>query len=213
MFRRYWRDPHFWRWLWHDRVSVELKALAAVVAAVLVLGVGWFTADRLASARAEPAPPAFVTTVEKIVTLHSAGRAFRKLVPEVRRTIVTRTTTSTSVETVRGGVRTVRGKSVVVRVPGAPGKVTTVAGPTKTVVTSKLVPTTDVQTHTSTLTQVQTQTQVQTRTSTVATTVTRTITQPVTTTQVVTVTQTVTQTTTTPPVTVTVTQPILTVNL
>ncbi len=156
-----------------------------------------------------------------MVTLHSAGRVFRKLVPEVRRVVVTRTTTRTSIETVQGRVRTIRGKRVVVSVPGAPGEVTTIAGPTKTVVTSKLVPTTDVRTQTSTLTRVRTETQVQTdpstvtstATSTVARTVTntvsttRTVTQPVTvtTTQVVTV----TQTTTVPPVTVTVTQPIL----
>jgi hypothetical protein len=220
MFRRYWRDPHFWRWLWHDRVSFELKALTTAVAAALILGIGWFAADRLSSASAETTSPGAVgfVTVQKVITVHSAGgRVFRKLVPEVHRVVVTRTTIRTSVETVQGGVRTIRGKQIVVSVPGAPGKVTTIAGPTKTVVTAKLVPTTDVQTQTSTLTRVRTETQVQTNSSTVTSTVartvtntvstTRTVTQPVTvtTTQVVTV----TQTTTVPPVTVTVTQPIL----
>jgi hypothetical protein len=219
MFRRHWRDPHFWRWLLHNRVSLELKVLTSVVAAALILGIGWFAADRLSNASAEttsPGEPAFVTTVEKVVTVTSGGRILRKLVPEVRRIVVTRTTTRTSVETVQGRVRTIRGKRVVVSVPGVPGKVTTVAGPTKTVVTSKLVPTTNVETQTSTLTQVRTETQVVTHPSTVVSTATRTVTgtvmttrtvtQPVTvtTTQVVTVTQ-----TTTVPVTVTVTQPIL----
>jgi hypothetical protein len=228
MFRRYWRNPHFWRWFWHDRVSLELKALTGVVAAVLVLAVGWFVADRLSNASAETssaADPGFIT-VQKVVTLHSAGRVIRKLVPEVQRVVVTRIATRTSVETVQGGVRTIPGKRVVVRVPGTPGKVTTVAGPaktvtTKTVVTSKAGTTTNVETRTSTLTRVRTETQVVTDPSTVTSTVartvtntvptTRTVTQPltVTTTQVVTV----TQTTTAPPVTVTVTQPIITVKL
>ena len=225
MFRRYWRDPQFWRWLWHDRVSFEVKALTSVVAAVLILGIGWFAAERLSNADAEttsPGEPTLVTTVDKVVTVHSAGRVFRKLVPEVRRIVVTRTTVRTSVETVQGRVRTIRGQRVVVSVPGGVVKVTTeevttVPGPTKTVVTSKLVPTTNVETQTSTLTRVRTETQVVTNQSTVTSTVartvtgtvtsTRTVTQPVTvtTTQVVTV----TQTTTVPPVTVTVTQPIL----
>jgi hypothetical protein len=228
MFRRYWRNPHFWRWFWHDRVSLELKALTGVVAAVLILAVGWFAADRLSSASAETTSagdPAFIT-VQKVVTLHSAGRVIRKLVPEVQRVVVTRTTMRTSVETVQGGVRTMQGKRVVVRIPGTAGKLTTVVGPTKTVttktvVTSKGGVTTDVQTRTSTLTRIRTETQVVTNPSTVTSTVartvtntvptTRTVTQPVTvtTTQVVTV----TQTTTSPPVTVTVTQPILTLTL
>ena len=110
MFRRYWRDPHFWRWLWHDRVSVELKAVTGVVAAVLILAIGWFAADRLSNASATPTPaadPVFIT-VQKVVTVRSSGRVFRKLVPEVRRLVVTRTATKTSVDTVQGSVRTIQ---------------------------------------------------------------------------------------------------------
>jgi hypothetical protein len=229
MLRKHWRDPQFWRWLWRDRASPEVKAGICVVVAVLILGGGWFAAERLAGASAATSagqvkfvPELEATTVEKMVTVRSNGRVIRKLVPEVRKTVVLETTTSvrTDVVTLAGGVRTVQ-SSRTVDVPVVTKKVITAAGRTATIVTTKLVPTietkTSTETRTSTVVQSRTQTQVETqpitvtRTQTTSVTTTRTVTQPVTTTQVVTV----TQTTTAPPVTdtVTVTVPFLTVTL
>lgn len=209
MFRRHWREPHFWRWFWHDRVSFEMKAVVGAVVAALMLGGGWLAADRLARASADAGATGaltFETTVQKFVTVREKGRVIRKSVPVVKQILVGATTAfRTHVITVQGGVRTVRSK-VVVHVPVVSKKVVTVNGKTKTVVTTavttRLVPTTNIETTTNTLTQVRTQTQIQTQAQTVTTT--RTVTQPVTTTQTTTVPVTVT---------VTVTQPILTVTL
>src|SRR5471032_555517 len=77
MLRRYWRDPHFWRWLWRDRASPEVKAVICVLVAALVLGGGWFAADRLAGANAASTSAGQVTlatTVERVVTVHRNGR-------------------------------------------------------------------------------------------------------------------------------------------
>jgi hypothetical protein len=210
-----------------------VKALVGAVVIVLMLGGGWFAADRLSTASAGVTQSGgvltFETTVQKVVTLREKGKIVRKLVPVVRKVFVKRrtafkTTTDvqTSVVTLNGGVRTVRTK-VVVHVPVVSRKVITVNGKTKTIVTTRLVPTTNIETQTSTLTrtqtqtqtqvqvQVQTQTQTQTQTNNVTTTKTVVTTQPVTVVQPVTTTRTVTnvQTVTvtqTVPVTVTETQ-------
>ncbi len=235
MFRKHWRSSRYWRWLWHDQVPSEVKGLIGAVVIVLMLGGGWFAADRLSTASAGTTQSGgvltFETTVQKVVTLREKGKIVRKLVPVVRKVFVKRrtafkTTTDvqTSVVTLNGGVRTVRTK-VVVHVPVVSRKVITVNGQTKTVITTRLVPTTNIETQTSTLTrtqtqtqtqtqvqtQVQTQTQTQTQTNNVTTTKTVVTTQPVTVVQPVTTTRTVTSvqtvtTTQTVPVTVTVTQ-------
>ena len=233
MFRKHWRSSRYWRWVWTDRVPPEVKALVGVVVIALMLGGGWFAADRLSTASAGTTQSGgvltFETTVQKVVTVREKGKIVRKLVPVVRKVFVKRrtafkTTTDvrTNVVTLNGGVRTVRTK-VVVHVPVVSKKVVTVDGKTKTIVTTRLVPTTNIETQTSTLTrtqtqtqtqvqtQVQTQTQTQTQTNNVTTTKTVVTTQPVTIVQTVTTTRTVTNTQTltttqTLPVTVTVTQ-------
>lgn len=231
MFRKHWRSTRYWRWLWHDQLPTEVKGLIGAVVIVLMLGGGWFAADRLSTASAGVTQSGgvltFETTVQKVVTLREKGKIVRKLVPVVRKVFVKRrtafkTTTDvqTSVVTVSGGVRTVRTR-VVVHVPVVSRKVVTVNGQTKTVITTRLVPTTNIETQTSTLTrtqtqtqtqvQVQVQTQTQTQTNNVTTTKTVVTTQPVTVVQPVTTTRTVTSiqtvtTTQTVPVTVTVTQ-------
>jgi hypothetical protein len=222
MIRRYWHDVDFWRWFWHERVRGEVKAMLAAVVLAGLLGGGWIAADRLTSASAARVTGTggyftFETTVERLVTVRQSGRVVRKLVPVVRKVFLkprtsfeTTTDVRTNVVTLAGGVRTVRNR-VVVHVPVVSTKVITVNGRTKTLVTTRLLPTTAIQTQTTTLTRVQTQvqvqvatqTQTQSQTQTNTVTTTQTVTQPVTTKH--TVTQTVTVTTTltaTVPVTV-----------
>ena len=208
MSRRNWRKPTYWRWFWHERVSVEVKALGGVVLLALMLGGGWVAADRLSTAGAGVDARAFTveTTVQKIITVREKGKLVRKLVPVVKKVylrprtaFLTQTAVRTNVVTVSGGVRTVRSR-VVVHVPVVSKKVITVNGKTKTLVTTRLLRTTAVETQMHTLTQVQTQVQtetqtqvqVQVQTQTVVSTATRTVTQPVTTTVPVTVTETAT---------------------
>ena len=233
MDRRRATRPAYWRWYWHERVSVEVKALLGVALLALMLGGGWIAADRLSTAGASVSGAEALTietTVQKVVTVREKGKLVVKRVPVVKKVFLrprtafeTLTDVRTNVVTVAGGVRTVRTK-VVVHVPVVSKKVVTVNGTTKTVVTTRLMPTTTVETQTRTQTQVQTQTQTQvqvqtqvqtqTQTQTSVSTTTRTVTQPattrtVTTTETVTVPVTVTETATVP-VTVTVTAPVTT---
>jgi hypothetical protein len=239
MFRRHWREGDFWRWFWRERMRGEVKVLIGAIVLALMLGGGWAAADRLSKASAGTTAASggyftFETTVDRLVTVRESGRIVRKLVPVVKKVFLkpktsfkTTTSVQTHVVTQAGGVRTVRTK-VVVHVPVISTKLVTVNGKTKTLVTTRLIPTTAIQTQTNTLTRVQTQTQTQvqmqtqTQTSTVTTTktttatntvtntvtTTHTVTQPVTTTKTVTTTQTVPVTVTVNlPVTVTVTSP------
>ena len=223
--RKHWREPEFWRWWWHARIRFEVKAVGTVVVLALMLGGGWIAADRLSSASASgAAPPGFTfeTTVEKVVTVREKGKLVRKLVPVVRKVFVKRKTqfktltdVTTRVVKTPGGVRIVR-RRVVKLVPVVKRKVVTVDGKTKTLVTTQLVPTTNVQTQTlmqtqtqtqtQTLIDVRTQTQTQTQTETNTVTTVQTVTQPITETVTTTITQdpvTVTTTVTQAPVTVT----------
>ena len=223
MIRKHWRELEFWRWWWHDKIRFEVKAVATVIVLALMLGGGWIAADRLSSASASgAASPGFTfeTTVEKVVTVREKGKLVRKLVPVVRKVFVKRQTrfkTLTDVTTdlvkTPGGVKIVR-RRVVKLVPVVTRKVVTVNGKTKTLVTTQLVPTTNVQTQTLTQTQTQTktqtdvrtQTQTQTETDTATVTNVQTVTQPITETVTTTITQdpvTVTTTITQDPVTVT----------
>jgi hypothetical protein len=208
MVRGKWRRPDYWRWLWHERVSFEVKALLGVALLALMLGGGWVAADRLSTAGASTSVPdtlTFETTVQKVVTVREKGKLVEKLVPVVKKVYVrprtafqTLTDVRTNVVTVSGGVQTVRTK-VLVHVPVVSKKVVTVDGKTKTVVTTRLRPTqVQTQMQTQVQVQVQVQTQVQTQTETDVSTTTRTVTQPVTTTRTETV-----VTTATVPVTVT----------
>ena len=216
MMRRHWRELGFWRWWWHEPSRFEVKAVVTVVVLALMLGGGWVVADRLSTASASGASSpgfTFETTVEKVVTVREKGKLVRKLVPVVRKVFVKRKTqfktltdVTTRVVKTPGGVRIVRHK-VVKLVPVVKRKVVTVDGKTKTLVTTRLMPTTNIQTQTQTLVQTQTQTQVQVDVRTQTQTQTQTETNTVTTVQTVTqpVTQTVTTTVTQEPVTVTTT--------
>jgi hypothetical protein len=218
MIRKHWRELEFWRWWWHDTIRFEVKAVATVIVLALMLGGGWIAADRLSSASASGASSpgfTFETTVEKVVTVREKGRLVRKLVPVVRKVFVKRQTrfktlTDVTTDLVRtpGGVRIVRHR-VVKLVPVVTKKVVTVNGKTKTLVTTQLVPTTNVQTQTLTQTQTQTQTQTDVRTQTQTQTQTDTVTNEQTVTQPVT--ETVTTTITPVTVTTTVTQAPVTV--
>src|SRR5690349_4504831 len=118
MFRSNWRDPRFWRWWWHERVTLESRIAVYVFLFALLLGSGLFAADRLATAGAETVPsgPILIeTTVEKAITIHERGKVIRKLVPVVRRirvksrpVVETRTTFSLRTVTTPGGVRVVQ---------------------------------------------------------------------------------------------------------
>jgi hypothetical protein len=222
--RRHWREGDFWRWLWRERMRGELKVLIAAIVLALMLGGGWAAADRLSSASAGVGASSggyftFETTVDRVVTVRESGRIVRKLVPVVKKVFLkpktsfkTTTAVQTHVVTQAGVVRTVRNK-VVVHVPVVSTKVVTVNGKTKTLVTTRLIPTTAIETQTNTLTRVQTQVQVQTQlqTQTQTQTTTNTVTTTKTSTQTNTVTNTVTTTkTVTQPVTVTSTKTVTT---
>jgi hypothetical protein len=228
MWRKHWREPDFWRWYWQTRVRFEAKALLSLVLLAAILGGGWVAADRLSSAGAATSQTqtfSYETTIQKVVTVREKGKLVRKVVPVVQRLFLTTTALRTNVVTVAGGVETVKNQ-VVVSVPVVSTKVISTNGKSRTVVTTRLVPTTTVLTQTFTQTQVktqvetdvqtrtqlqtqtqtniQTETQTNTQTQTSTVTTTRTVTQPVTSTR--TVTRTVVATTTaTVPTTVTAT--------
>ena len=141
MFRANWRDPRFWRWWWHERVTFESRIAFYVFLFALLLGSGLFAAERLASAGAEVAPstPILIeTTVEKAVTIHERGKVIRKLVPVVRRirvksppVVETRTALDLRTITTPGGVRIVQRVTTVkhvTTVPRVEKHVVTVAG-------------------------------------------------------------------------------------
>ena len=193
MFRRHWREGEYWLWLWRERMRGEVKVLIAAIVLALMLGGGWAAADRLSSASAGVTAASgggyytFSTTVERLVTVRESGRIVRKLVPVVKKVFVrpktsfeTTTAVQTHVITQAGVVRTVRNK-VVVHVPVTSTKVVTVNGKTKYLVTTRLIPTTAIETQTNTLTRTvpgvsvtRTETESVTTTSTVTTTTTTT---------------------------------------
>ncbi len=213
MFRTNWRDPRFWRWWWHERVTFESRIAVYVLLFAALLGGGLFAADRLASAGAEVAPstPILIeTTVERSVTVRERGKVIRKLVPVVKRirvksrpVVETRTAVALRTVTTPGGVHVVRR---VTYVPVVHKQVVTVAGKTRTVSVKRYVPTVETRTQTrmQTLTQLQTVTNAGPGTTVTTEGPTRTVEStppsrtvqlpPVTTTQLVTVTQTQTQT-------------------
>jgi hypothetical protein len=67
------------------------KVALGLLLVVLLLGGGWFAADRLTSARAGVAGANDVvleTTVQRVVTVHERGKVIRKLVPVVKRVVL-----------------------------------------------------------------------------------------------------------------------------
>lgn len=220
MFRRHWHDPGFWKWWWRNRLSQDGRRGASVLLALVLVGGGWFAANKLTSAGARTATDAYVLekTVERIVTVQERGKLVRKLVPVVQRVLVrpatrfqTQTRYGTELVTVGGQTRVV-GEPVVRYVPRLRERLVTVNGRMSTISETRLVPTTTVLTRTQTAvvtaerTVTDTQVHVRTDERTVTDTETRfrTVTDTRTeTTPAVTVTATVTATETLPPVTVT----------
>jgi hypothetical protein len=213
MFRKHWREPAFWRWLWRNRIPVGAKLGLAVGAVVLFLGGGFFAADRLASANAGVSATdafTFETTIQKLVTVREHGKTVVRRVPVVRRVFLRPQTAfetryDTRLITTPGGIRTVRQK-VVRYVPVVKRRTITVNGKTRTLTETRLVPTTTERIQT------QTQTSVVTNQQTVVNQNTVTVVKSQTDTAFVTVTETHTETAvetlTLPGDTVTVTQPV-----
>ncbi|MDP9318676.1 MAG: hypothetical protein M3O94_06330 [Actinomycetota bacterium] len=221
--REHWREVDYWRWLWHRQVPFEAKVLVGVVMTALMLGGGWFAADRLTAAHAgATGTDSFVLerTVRKVVVVTERGKVIRRLVPVVTKVKVrlpgktsydtrTRTTYKSQVVTIPGKARVIR-RLVTTYVPVVKRRVVRVNGKTHTLVETRLVPTTRTQTETQTheVTNLQTVTNTQDVVQTVVQTVTKTTTLPAVT---VTVTETVTETkTVTDTETVTVTDTVTT---
>jgi hypothetical protein len=213
--RKHWHEVDYWRWVWHRRVRSEAKIAIAAVLFVLLLGGGWFAADRLTGAHASvSSTDAFLleTTVRRVVTVREHGKVVRWILPVVRRVylrretaIALRTKYEKQVVTAPGTVRIVR-RVVTTYVPTVKNQRVTVTGKLRTVVRTQVVPTTRVETQI----QIQTQTQTIRKNRTITRTQTRTLPpQTVTRTQIATVTQTETKTVSqTVPVTVTETQTV-----
>jgi hypothetical protein len=214
---RKWRDLGYWRWLWHDRLSLGAKVFLATLAALLIATGGYASSRSFAPEEDNEA------YIERVVTLiHKEQVPGSEKVVTVRQTITTREPQRTKVVTVRNGrtitvsapVQTIAGKTVTTkvkeRIVKLPGKTVTVAGQTRkvvertnTVTTPGLTVTTEREGQSRTVTNERTVTNQATVTGpTTTTTVTNevTVTSPPTT-------VTETKTVTAPPVTVTVTVP------
>jgi hypothetical protein len=190
--RKHWHDLSYWRWLWHGRVPFRAKV--AILAALLLalLAGGWFAADRLSSAHASATHRdsfVFETTVRQVITVPGKGKVTRKVVRVVRRVYVPAKTTfqrqtrySTRLITTPGQIRVVR-RLITKFVPVVRKRVVTVNGKSRTVVETKLMPTTRVETQTHVVTNNQTVTNTQNITQAVTTTQHETKTVPTTVTQ------------------------------
>lgn len=213
MFRKHWREPAFWRWLWRNRTPLGAKVALAIASVVVFLGGGFFAADRLATANAGVSATdafTFETTIQKLVTVREHGKTVVRRVPVVRRVFLRPQTAfetryDTRLITLPGGVRTVR-QRVVRYVPVVKRRTITVDGKTRTLTETRLVPTTTERIQT------QTQTSVVTNQQTVVNQNTVTVVKSQTNTEFVTVTETHTETTvetqTLPGETVTETMPV-----
>jgi len=206
--RSHWREIDYWRWLW-SRVPSEARWATLGVLLLGLLGGGWVVASKATDGGSDVAvgtkPIVIETTVQRMVTVREKGKVIRKLVPVVKRLkIVQKPNTVYQTQTQR---------NLVTRVVNVPGQSTTrtvsrlvpvvstrqvtVNGKPKVVVTTRLQPTTKVETvpvtrtlvstqsvtqtlpgvtntNTVTRTQNQTQTRTQTQTQTQTSTVTRT---------------------------------------
>jgi hypothetical protein len=177
--REHWRDVNYWRWLWHRHVPFEAKVSVGVVLTGLMLGGGWFAADRLTAAHAGTTGTRALVlerTVRKVVVVTEGGKVIRKLVPVVTRVKVrqpgktsyqTRTTYKSQVVTTPGSVRVVP-RVVTTFAPVVKKRVVRVNGKTHTVVETLLAPT--IRTETQSQTQTQTQTHEVTNVQTVTNT-------------------------------------------
>jgi hypothetical protein len=172
--RQHWKELDYWLWLWH-RVPGEAKLALGALLAVLLLGGGWFAADRLTTASASVADTAgeslvIETTVQQVITVREKGKTIRKVVPVVKRVYVRRKPIfrtelkyATRVVTYPGRVSTIR-RLVTTVVPVVRKRVVTVNGKTRTTVQTRFVPTT--RTETRVVTQTREVTNLQTVTNT-----------------------------------------------
>jgi hypothetical protein len=98
---RHGHELAFWRWWWDTRAPATVRVGAVVVLLAGLLAGGIFAAERLTTANAgvhEADVLTYVTTVERVVTVHGPTRTVRKVVPVVkhsagRQTTVLRTQT------------------------------------------------------------------------------------------------------------------------
>jgi hypothetical protein len=216
MFRGNWRDLGYWRWWWRSGARTELKVTLALLAMLAFLGGGFVLADGLSATNAGAVGGNAVvleTTIQRLVTVRERGKAVVRRVPVVRRVFLHPSTAfetrfDTRYVTTPGGTR-----EIVKLVPVVKKRVVTVNGKTRTVVQTRLEPTTHVRTQTNVVTDQQTverevtvvSTHVDTVVQPVTETVTRTETQPLPAPVTVTVTETLTETL---PTTVTITLPL-----
>jgi len=190
--RKHWHDLSYWRWLWHGRVPFRAKVAIGAALLAGLLGGGWLAADRLSSSHASATNTdsfVFETTVRQVVTVPGKGKVTRKVVRVVRRVYVPAKTTlerqtrySTRLITAPGTIRVVR-RLITKFVPVVRKRVVTVNGKSRTVVETKLVPTTRVETETRVVTNNQTVTDTQNVTQAITTTQHETKTVPTTVTQ------------------------------
>jgi hypothetical protein len=207
--RTHWREPHYWLWLWRQRVPFAAKVTTVAVILCGLLAGGLGAADRLTSGSGSSGELVFQTTVEKLVTVREKGRIVRKLVPVALKRIQRRANQPKYVTRVVSTSGDVPAHTVAKLVPVVATRRVTIAGEPRTVVSTRLEPTTRAETATVTRTVTNTQnvtqpaaTVTKTETDTVARTETRVETTTRTATQ--TVTETRVQTVTLPPETVTV---------
>ncbi|MGN6796905.1 MAG: hypothetical protein ACTHKS_02015 [Gaiellaceae bacterium] len=159
MFKENWKTAAFWRWWWRSQVPADVKYMAAVMlAGVLIVG-GYFASGHLAGASAAQSADSYVreTTISKVVTVNKNGRRIVKRVPVVvRKTIVHSSTAwatqvDTRTVTTPGGLRYVT-KKVVRYVPVVKKRTVLVNGKTTTVTATQLVPTVKTETSVQTVT-------------------------------------------------------------
>jgi len=159
--RSHWREPGYWRWLWH-RVPSGARSATLAVLLIALVGAGWVTADRATSSGSNDAvgsePILIRTTVQKVVTYREKGKVIRKVIPIVKKIKVVQGP-ETVYQTQRDYVTRVEvtpGKAVThivsALVPVTSTRQITVDGKPRIVVRTQLVPTTRTQTQTVPLT-------------------------------------------------------------
>jgi hypothetical protein len=153
--REHWREIDYWRWWWRKGMPSEAKVGVGVLLVGLLVASGWFVASRLTPAKASVAGTEdflLQTTVRKVITVQKRGKVVRKIVPVVKQVVVT-ARAKTIYQTQPRNV------TLVVTGPGRARvihRVVTVNGKPPTVVQTRLVPTTRVQTPTRVVTNRQT---------------------------------------------------------
>jgi hypothetical protein len=154
MVRGYWRDPKYWRFIWHNRMPVGAKLVLGAFAAAAFLVGGFVVADQLPRASAHAAALTYETTSEQPVTVREHGKTVVKREFVVRRVVLRPQTAfetryDTRLVTTPGRVKTVPVK-VVSYVPVIRRHVVTVNGKTTTLTETRVVPTTKIETRTQT---------------------------------------------------------------